>query len=45
MASAGDVIENPATGQRIAFEATASETDGELLRFRSSGDHWVGGAS
>jgi mannose-6-phosphate isomerase-like protein (cupin superfamily)/uncharacterized protein YndB with AHSA1/START domain len=38
MASAGDVIENPVTGQRIVFEATARETKGELLRFRSSGE-------
>lgn len=38
MASAGDVIENPVTGQRIVFEATARETDGELLRLRASGE-------
>jgi len=42
MASAGDVIENPVTGQRIVFEATARETDGELLGGRS-GDYVVAG--
>ena len=34
MAHAGDVIENPVTGERVTFERTASETDGELLAFR-----------
>ena len=38
MASAGDVIEDPVTGQRIAFEATARETGGELVRLRASGE-------
>ena len=32
MASAGDVLEDLVTGQRIVFEATAHETGGELLR-------------
>jgi quercetin dioxygenase-like cupin family protein/uncharacterized protein YndB with AHSA1/START domain len=38
VASAGDVLENPVTGQRIVFEATAQETGGELLRLRASGE-------
>ena len=38
MASAGDVIENPLTGQRIRFEATARDTGGELLRLVASGE-------
>jgi quercetin dioxygenase-like cupin family protein len=33
MAKAGDVIENPITGERITFLKTTRETDGELLRF------------
>ncbi|CAN5913726.1 hypothetical protein BH23ACT11_BH23ACT11_31020 [soil metagenome] len=32
MAKAGDVIENPVTGERIVFLQTAEETGGELLR-------------
>jgi quercetin dioxygenase-like cupin family protein len=31
MARAGDVIENPASGERILFEKTGTETDGEYL--------------
>ena len=38
MASAGEVLENPVTGQRVVFEATARETRGELLRLRSYGE-------
>ena len=32
MADAGDVIENPATGQRLTFLATARDTAGEVFR-------------
>ena len=33
MAKAGDIIENPLTGERITFLKTTQETNGELLRF------------
>jgi quercetin dioxygenase-like cupin family protein len=33
MARAGDVIENPTTGERITFARTVSDTQGELLAF------------
>lgn len=33
MARAGDVFENPATGDRIAFLRTAAETNGELVEY------------
>jgi quercetin dioxygenase-like cupin family protein len=33
VASAGDQIENPITGERVVFRRTATETDGELLEF------------
>jgi len=33
VAKAGDIIENPATGERITFLNTTQETNGELLRF------------
>ena len=33
MAKAGDVIENPITGERIIFLKTTQETNGDLLRF------------
>ncbi len=33
MAKAGDIIENPITGERITFLKTTQETNGELLRF------------
>jgi quercetin dioxygenase-like cupin family protein len=33
VAKAGDVIENPITGERITFLRTTRETSGELLRF------------
>jgi len=33
MARAGDVIENPVTGERIIFRKTAADTNGELLQF------------
>ena len=33
MAREGQVIENPATGERIEFRRTARETDGESLQF------------
>lgn len=32
MAHAGDVIHNPVTGQRLAFLATARDTEGQLFR-------------
>lgn len=32
MAQAGDVIENPVTGQRLTFLATARDTGGEVFR-------------
>jgi quercetin dioxygenase-like cupin family protein len=35
MARAGDVLENPISGQRIIFRKTASDTDGELLEVES----------
>jgi mannose-6-phosphate isomerase-like protein (cupin superfamily) len=41
VASAGDVLENPATGERVVFRRTAAETGGEALeyelRFRPQG--------
>ncbi len=33
MARAGDVIENPVSGERFTFLKTAADTNGELLRF------------
>jgi mannose-6-phosphate isomerase-like protein (cupin superfamily) len=33
MARAGDVLENPATGERVTFLETAAESGGERLRF------------
>jgi quercetin dioxygenase-like cupin family protein len=33
VAKAGDLIENPATGERITFLKTTQETNAELLRF------------
>ena len=33
MARAGDILENPATGERIVFTETAAESDGARLRF------------
>jgi mannose-6-phosphate isomerase-like protein (cupin superfamily) len=33
MPRAGDVIENPVSGERFTFLQTAAETNGELLRF------------
>jgi mannose-6-phosphate isomerase-like protein (cupin superfamily) len=35
VARRGDVLENPATGERILFHATAEETGGELLRYEA----------
>lgn len=32
MVDAGDVIENPATGQRLTFLVTARDTAGEVFR-------------
>jgi hypothetical protein len=32
VAQAGDVIENPVTGQRLTFLATARDTGGEVFR-------------
>jgi mannose-6-phosphate isomerase-like protein (cupin superfamily) len=40
MAKAGDMLENPFTGQTLAFRRTAADTDGELLEVESS---WAGG--
>jgi quercetin dioxygenase-like cupin family protein len=34
MARAGDVIDNPATGERVTFEETTTESGGERLRFQ-----------
>lgn len=36
MADAGDVIENPATGQRLTFLATTSDTSGEIFRAKGA---------
>ncbi len=36
MARPGDVLENPATGERIVFQATAGDTGGELLRYEAT---------
>ena len=33
MARAGDVLENPATGERLVFLQTGAETNGELLEY------------
>ena len=33
MARAGDVLENPATGERLVFRRTAAETNGEALEY------------
>jgi quercetin dioxygenase-like cupin family protein len=33
MAYAGQIIENPVSGERITFRKTAADTDGELLQF------------
>jgi mannose-6-phosphate isomerase-like protein (cupin superfamily) len=33
MAYAGQIIENPVSGERITFRRTAADTDGELLAF------------
>ena len=33
MARAGDVLENPRTGERLVFLRTAADTDGELLEY------------
>jgi mannose-6-phosphate isomerase-like protein (cupin superfamily) len=33
MAHAGQIIENPVSGERITFRKTAADTDGELLAF------------
>src|ERR1700694_6111103 len=33
MAKAGDVIENPAAGERIVWRKTAAETSGKLIEF------------
>ena len=38
MPRAGDVIENPATGERVTFLRTAADTGGELLEME---DVWV----
>ena len=36
MARAGDVIENPVSGERFTFLKTAADTNGELLQFELS---------
>lgn len=33
MAYAGQILENPVSGERIVFRKTASDTGGELLAF------------
>jgi hypothetical protein len=33
MASQGDVLENPLTGEKVIFLETSEDTNGELLRF------------
>ena len=33
MRKAGEVLENPATGERLVFRRTAAETDGEALEY------------
>jgi mannose-6-phosphate isomerase-like protein (cupin superfamily) len=33
VARAGDVLENPTTGDRLVFRRTAAETDGEVLEY------------
>jgi hypothetical protein len=33
VAHAGEVIENPVTGERVVFRQTARDTGGELLQF------------
>jgi mannose-6-phosphate isomerase-like protein (cupin superfamily) len=40
MANAGDVLENPFTGQGLTFRRTSADTDGELLEVESI---WAGG--
>jgi mannose-6-phosphate isomerase-like protein (cupin superfamily) len=40
MARAGDVLENPFTGQDLTFRRTAADTGGELLEVESS---WAAG--
>jgi quercetin dioxygenase-like cupin family protein len=40
VANAGDVLENPFTGQDLTFRRTTAETEGELLEVESS---WAGG--
>ena len=42
MANAGDVLENPFTGQTLTFRRTAADTGGELLEVESS---WAGGGA
>jgi quercetin dioxygenase-like cupin family protein len=39
MATTGDVLENPITGQSLTFRRTTAETGGELLEVESS---WAG---
>ena len=33
MARAGDVLDNPATGERLTFLRTAADTGGEVLEY------------
>ena len=42
MANAGDVLENPFTGQSLTFRRTTADTGGELLEIESS---WAGGGT
>ena len=35
MIRAGDSIVNPVTGERLVFELTSHDTDGELTRFET----------
>jgi hypothetical protein len=39
MASRGDTIENPLTGERMTFLETARDTDGELLQMEYVAPH------
>jgi hypothetical protein len=40
MARAGEVMENPISGQRIIFRKTADDTGGELLEVESVYTKW-----
>ena len=42
MARAGDVLDNPATGERIVFRQTAAETDSAVLDYGTTQGHVQG---